>query len=390
MILNVYKKEMLDMLRDRKTILLSVLLPIIFNLLVMFFMTNFLFNDNVDQINVAITEADSTLIASWVNEIEGANLIPSEDPSAVFLEGDAHIALIFDNQFEQMLASGETPMIQLQYDPASTRSSSAMDQIYNVLAEQMHGIVASNLAELNLDHQVIEPFYLVPLTASEENNETSLFILTIFAQLIIILSINMGGLSAANDLVAGEKERKTMEALLMTPVHRLHLVLGKWLTIATLCTISGFFSVATFFLYIYFVGGELGEALQIGENIGMLSLSLAVGILSFALLMASIYLMISLFSNTIKEASNYISPISFLTMIPYFLLIGVSVNELSTNYFIIPVMNIFALIKELIYGVYDITHILLVAGSSAIFVSILFLIAYKMFMKSKYVLGKAS
>lgn len=100
-------------------------------------------------------------------------------------------------------------------------------------------------------------------------------------------------------------------------------------------------------------------------------------------------MLISLMANNLKEAQNYISPITTLAMVPYFILIGVSANELSTMHFLIPFLNIYALIKQLIYGIYDTTSILLVAGSSAAFICLTFFIAYAMFMKSKWVLGKS-
>lgn len=81
-----------------------------------------------------------------------------------------------------------------------------------------------------------------------EGDDTSLYLISIFAQLIIVLAVLMGGLPAANDLFAGEKERKTMEALLMTPVNRLHIIIGKWLAISTLSMVSGIFSVITFII----------------------------------------------------------------------------------------------------------------------------------------------
>ncbi len=376
------------MLRDRKTIVMSVIIPIAFNLLLMFFMTNFMFNDSVDEVNIAVSDHDSMYITEWLEDLEGSVVTFSQNPRDLLLEGDVHVALLFDSNFDEALEAGQSPAIQLHFDPASMNSSGASEQISVLFSEKMYEIVSTNLIELNVENHVIEPFYTVPVALDEDSDQGALMMLTIFAQLIIVLSVQLGGFSPAADIIAGEKERKTMEALLMSPVNRLHLIVGKWLTLGSLCSMSGFFSVITFTLYVYFAGGEFAQAMQIENNLGTLLLSLTVGIVSFAFIMASLFIMISLVSNTVKESGNYLSPLTFLTMIPYFLLIGTSVNEFTIYHFIIPVFNIFALIKELIYGVYNLTHILLVAGSSAIFISILFAIAYRMFMNSKFVLGK--
>jgi sodium transport system permease protein len=202
------------------------------------------------------------------------------------------------------------------------------------------------------------------------------------------MSVLMGGMPAANDLFAGEKERKTMEALLMTPVNRLHLIVGKWLAIAVLSMISGIFSVVSFIVGVNVFTEKLKTALQLDQNIGFFTISLLAGIIFFALLISSLQMIISLLANNMKEAQNFITPITFIAMIPYFVLIRTSANELTKTYFMIPFVNIYALIKQLIYGIYDVTSILLVVGSSSIFIALSFLVAYGMFKKSKWVLGK--
>src|SRR5690625_7935966 len=77
-----------------------------------------------------------------------------------------------------------------------------------------------------------------------------------------------------------------------------------------------------------------------------------------------------------------------VSMIPYFILIGVTPHELTNVYFIIPVMNIYALIKQLIYGIYDLTSVLLVVGSSAVFIAITFAIGEFMFSQGRWLLVK--
>jgi len=98
--------------------------------------------------------------------------------------------------------------------------------------------------------------------------------------------------------------------------------------------------------------------------------------------------MISILSNTFKEAQNYISPVMFIALVPYFLLIGVAPHELESIHFLVPIMSIFALLKELIYGIFSWQHMLEVVTSSLLFMFIGFAIAYGMFKKDKWVIGK--
>lgn len=385
---HVYSKELKDALRDRKTILLSIMLPILFNIAIIFFMDNFMMNDSVDEVNVAVSQSADKQVVAWIKEIEGIEITSTADPIQLIKDGEALVAVSVDEDFISKIENHESPQILIQADPTSSKAGAASDKITNTLIVKQQEYVQSRLTEQN-----INPMTLVPFNVSFESisgdDDMSLYMVSIFAQMIIVFAVLMGGLPAANDLFAGEKERKTMEALLMTPVNRIHIIVGKWLTISTLSMMSGIFSVITFVLYVTFFTDNMANALKLENHIGFFIISLGVGIIFFALLVASIQMIVSLLADTLKEAGNYISPITFIAMVPYFILIGISANELTSVHFLIPFFNIYALIKQLIYGIYDVTSILLVTGSSLVFIICCFLIALVMFMKSKWVLGKS-
>jgi sodium transport system permease protein len=382
----IFQKELKDSLRDSKTILLSVLLPIVF-ITGMLFFTEKMMSDTDEQIKVAVTNSTDKEVISWLKEIKGLELIPSDNPLKMVMDGKANVAFSADPDFSLQLKDKKIPKVLIQADPTSTKGGNAQEKIANAFTLKKDKLVQSRLLENNIDPKEIDPFQ-INMKSISEGDDQSLYIISIIAQLIIVLAVLMGGIPAANDLFAGEKERKTMEALLMTPVHRIHLIVGKWLTIAVLSMISGVFSVISFILGVNLFTEKLESALKLDQNISFFTISLLVGIIFFALLVSSVQIIISLFANNLKEAQNYITPITTGAMIPYFLLIGVSANELTTTHFLIPFLNIYALIKQLIYGIYDFNSILLVSGSSVVFIALSFFIAYTMFMKSKWVLGK--
>ncbi|WP_226669929.1 ABC transporter permease [Metabacillus litoralis] len=384
----VFIKELKDSVRDRKTIFLSVLLPILFNVGLLFFLENVMMNDQVEQVTVAVDSNSDPVVISWLQELKELEVELVEDPVKVVKDGEALVAFIADADFINKLENNQMPSIRVLADPTSTKGGTTQDLISNVLTIKKQDYIAQRLADNNIDPLTIEPFQ-INIESISEGDDMSLYMISIFAQLIIVLAVLMGGLPAANDLFAGEKERKTMEALLMTPVNRFHIIVGKWMTISTLSMISGIFSCITFIVGVNLFTERLADALQLDKNIGFFTVSLLVGIIFFALLISSIQMIISLLANNLKEAQNYISPITTLAMVPYFVLIGVSVTELNSTHFMIPFLNIYALIKQLIYGIYDVTSILLVVGSSIVFIIITFVVAYAMFMKSKWVLGKS-
>ncbi|MFD2444929.1 ABC transporter permease [Bacillus sp. CGMCC 1.16607] len=387
MIWHIYLKEMIDALRDRKTILLSVLFPVLFNIGLVMFMDQVFLAEKKETIKVAVNEGADAQVGEWLKEIDHLQVSYVKDPISTVKDGKAIVAIEANEELYAKAVSNE-PSIILHADEASMKGSATIDMLLNLFEGKKQAVAAQALTEKGLDLSILNPF-TVAFQSISGNDDGSIYMISIFSQMIIIFAVLFGQLSVANDLFAGEKERKTMEALIMTPVNRLHLIVGKWLTISSLGIMSGLFSVITFVTAVTFFTDKMAKALNISDNALFFITSLGVGLIFFSLLIASIQMIFSLLANTMKEAQNYVSPIMLLMMIPYFLLIGVSVNELQTKHFLIPVMNIYALIKQLIYGIYEPTSAIYVVASSSVFIVICFTIAFTMFKKSKWVLGKS-
>ncbi len=343
--------------------------------------------DNEEVIDVSINSNADEEVVSWLEELESIKFISSENPVEEVTDGNTSLAVVVADNFTEALATNEKPVIELHGDPISTKASTVMDKITVLLSSKKEILVGNTLQEQGVDVSSLEPFTINQLSLSPEDDATSSYMVSIFAQLIIVLAVIMGGLPASTDLFAGEKERKTMEALIMTPVKRINIVTGKWLTISTLGAMSGVFSVITFVVFVQLFTTQMKSAMQLDQNLPFFVTSLCIGIFSFAFLIAAIEMLLSMIAKTVKEAQNYLSPISMLGMVPYFILLMVSPHELTNLHFLVPIVNIFALIKQLIAGIYEISSIVMVLGSSAVFILLIFTAATFMFKKSKWVLG---
>ncbi|HLR15713.1 MAG TPA: ABC transporter permease [Bacillota bacterium] len=388
---HVYVKEMIDTFRDRKTLFLSVLIPIIFSIGIVFFMDHILLADTPDKpVDVAINQTADQEVVDWIDEIDSVQLQKVSDPVQVGRDGDVLVAIDVQDDFIQIMEKGESPLVSIYAEPTSSKAENVVNGLMTMFTEKQGEIVASELQAADVNIEVLQPFGIDVQNLSGSDDGVSSFVISIIAQIVIVIAVMVGGLPASSDLFAGEKERKTMEALIMTPVNRIHILLGKWLTIATLGIMSGIFSVITLVVFVQLFTTNMKEALDLSNNVFYFTSSLIVGIIFFALLISALEMVISLFANTMKEAQNYVSPLMFLAMIPYFILIDVSPNEFTHTHFLIPFLNIYALIKQLVYGIYDITSILLVVGSSVVFILITLGIGMFMFSKSKWILGKSS
>ncbi|GAA0376043.1 ABC transporter permease [Bacillus horti] len=387
MIKRIYVKELKDMFRDTKTLLLSVVVPVIMISLMLFFFESMFFSENkVELSRVAVTAELNPTIKESLEQNPTIELLTVSDPMQAAVDGEARLALL-TSETASAADANSLPNITIYADQSSTSSSNAVGVVMGQLEVLKDQIMLERLNSLGIDRQDITAFE-TSVQSLSGGEEVSLMLLSMLFSIVIVMSVMLGGFPAATDLFAGEKERKTMEALLIAPVSRMKLITAKWLTIATIGSISGVFSVLAFLLITRTLTPNIAQAIDFGSQSVILFLSAVVGIVAFALMFSTIQMMISIIAKSFKEAQNYLSPVMFVGMVPYFLLLGVVPNEFTFGHYVIPFMNIYVLLKELIYGIYSIQTILYVVGSTALVVAVAFTIANWMFTKDKWVLGK--
>ena len=103
----------------------------------------------------------------------------------------------------------------------------------------------------------------------------------------------------------------------------------------------------------------------------MIILACCIITISYSTLVSALLLLASLLAKTIKESQSYISPLMAIPMVPAIFVVNLGVNELTTTHFIVPILNIFAIFKELLLGIIDYSHIAIVLGSNLVFVVLL-------------------
>jgi sodium transport system permease protein len=291
--------------------------------------------ENIEKATVGVSRATDAATMAWLSSLQHVTLVKTADPKAAAEAGEVQMALELSDAFADKLNQGVPAAITIYAEQSSMKVSRAMDLFLQELTAKEEAIVADRLGKAGIDPNQVKPF-AIQVKALSENDEASILLLSVLFPLIIVMSVMLGGFSSAVDLFAGEKERKTMEALLITPVSRMKLILAKWLTISTLGTVSGIFAIAAFVLITKTVTTKLAAELDYGSQTLLIFFSTVVGIVFFAILFATIQMMISILSNTFKEAQNYISPVMFIALVPYFLLIGVAPHELESIHFLVP------------------------------------------------------
>ena len=382
---NILIKELKDSFRDQRTLLLTVLLPLFLMSALVFFYEKMLSTDEDEVYPVAVKEDQSAFLKQILTSYNNINLIIVEDFNKAIEAGDVVAAVDFEETFEQQITDNESPTVQIYGDKNSLSSAIAINTIEAAFNHFSQSIIAENLQSSNVDPTILSPFIIEHTQVVEGDNAVGMIAFLI--PLMLSIAVGVGITPAATDLIAGEKERKTMEALLMTPVNRSALLLAKWLTMVIIATLTGLITLMIVFIEVQFFTETIKASLNFGDNAWIIVLTAFLVVISYAALLSSALMITSISAKTIKEAQSYSSPITMIAMLPAMFLVSLGVNELTTTHFIIPIVNIFTIFKELFFGIVSVEHIALTIFSNLIIAFVIFFIGRLMFLKDKWVLS---
>jgi sodium transport system permease protein len=385
MLLSIYLKELKDSFRDRRTLLLTVFLPIFMMSGLVFFYENMVSAGDGETYALAVDSNVSKEVSQIFSGNETIELVKTDNPRKAVEEGEALVAMIVSSDFIQNINEGKEADITLIGDSFSQNSSNLMNAATNSLTAFEKEVTSERLRAEGTDLSVIQPFTITKQEVSDD--EGSMFLLSFLVPLILAISIGVGTSPSAADLFAGEKEKKTMEALLMTPVKRSTLMLSKWLTIASVGVITGLVTLIVLAIEITLFTENLKDAVSFGDNVYVIvGISLLLTIV-YAVFIASLQMITSILGKTVKEAGSYSAPIMMLAAFPGMIITNVGLNELTFKHFAIPILNLFSQFKELLMGVVDYQHIAITIGSNLVMMVIIFAIGRVLFMKDKWVMN---
>ncbi|MFC5734743.1 ABC transporter permease [Cytobacillus gottheilii] len=384
--LNILKKELKDSFRDQRTLLLTVLLPLVLMSGLVFFNENLLSPYEEDVYEVAVQDAQYPLVQKLLADNENLHISAVDNVKETIEEGNAVAGIVIPADFEEKMAAGATPSVQILNDLNSQNSTLATSAIEASFMQYSQRIVTEQLAAQSIDTAILTPFTLEQVQIVE--GDLTIIMLAFLIPLMLTLSVGLGLSTSAADLIAGEKERRTMEALLMTPVNHRSLLVAKWLTMVIIASMTGIITLTIVFVEIHFFTETLKAGISFGSNALPIALVSVSVIISYSAILASALMVTSIFAKTIKEAQTYSTPITMLTLLPSMLMYNVGINELTFTHFAVPVMNIFAVFKELFFGIVNIEHILTAITSNLLVALIIFIIGRVLFFRVKWVLAK--
>jgi sodium transport system permease protein len=313
----VLKKELRDHLRDRRSLLTALLLPL--------FGPAMLFG--VFRLTASWTNREKPLRIPAVGAEQAPNLVAflqryraevvpaPADYEAQVRDGKLDLALVVSKDYGKDFAAGRTATLQLVVDNSRNKSRATIQRARRLLQEYSRQMGAMRLVARGVNPELARALNVedLDLATAEKTAAMVLGMLPVF----ILMAVLMGGVNVAIDATAGERERGSLEPLLLNPVPAADIVLGKWLTAALVSLMA---------LAVNLAGSKLAVARVPLQDLGLRAhlgapeiAGIVLAVLPLALLAPAVQMLLAVFSRSYKEAQTYLNLIMLVPIIPGFI-----------------------------------------------------------------------
>jgi sodium transport system permease protein len=389
----VYRKELTEALRDRRTLISTIVVPLLlFPVLSVGFAsvaTLLVGKAKEESAKVMILGGgDSPTVVAELKNVEKIDVVPAvADWKDQVINKEVRAVVDIPAGFETNLAEQKQNTVEIYTYGGELKSSLTADKIEKHLKEYRDTVVKERLAAKDLPATVLTPFEVKQQNVAPPEKVGAAAIGGLIGYMVILLCMT-GAMYPAMDLTAGEKERGTMETILSSPISRTDLVLGKFSLVLSASLATAALSVismaVSFWAAQHFHAFDTGDPVDAGAvqlKIGFgAALSVFLMAIPIAVLFSAALFTISLFAKTYKEAQSYLTPMTFLIIIPAIaaLLPGV---DLTLKLALVPILNVSLLCKELVASTYHWNYIAIIFASTCVYAAAALFIAIKMFQR---------
>jgi sodium transport system permease protein len=317
------------------------------------------------------------------NRFTIAELPQGADVDSVLKTQVTDVVLVFPPDFAAMSEAGARPEVELISDPNEQTSQIAARVVADALEHYRAAERDRRLQSRNLDPESFEAFSLVEKTA-ETGEAFGGSMLSSFLPYLIIIWAFYGGFSIVSDLVAGEKERGTLETLLVSPVSREAIAFGKFLALATVslvATISALLGVVAMGLSNLEITKTMFDG-SVHMSFGSI-VAVVLSLVPLIVFFAASLLALSTIARNQREVQGYLSLASFLVLIPAMMSQFIGYTDAATSKWIafVPVLNTATVLRQALLEKVDYRTLAITVGLSALLASLALLLVVHLFRK---------
>lgn len=378
-LITIIKKEFARFFGDKRMVATALLPGVLIYVMYSFMgdgMTDMYMPDDDYVYEINIVNMPQTLaFLEDVEEVEVSE-IDAKDAEAVkdaIREDEADILVVFPENFDAemlaydvMTATTPAPNVEIYYNSADTESSSA----YSIMRETLNQYEQAFANKFDIC-QGDKEYDL----ASEE--DVSAMIISMIMPMLVLMMLFTGCLSVAAESIAGEKERGTIATLLVTPMKRRDLALGKMISLSVIGLFSGISSFAGIMLSLPKLMGGL-EDVKFGYDVADYAVLLVV-IIATTLLIVGMISIISAFAKSVKEATNMATPLMLVvTLTGVTNMMGNGMPE-EWYWYLIPIYNTTQCMNGVFSMDYQMLPVVITCIANVVYSGVLVVVLTKMF-----------
>jgi sodium transport system permease protein len=376
----VYRKELVDSLRDRRTVISMFVIPIVLfpalsvglGLLGASMMNKA--KEEIPRVMI-VGGQDSPRIVEALKKSEKFQIVPeSPDFETQITDRKIRVAVVIPPGFDAAANQGEAGKVLVDYYEGDIKSELTQDTVREFLGDYRGELARSLLTARNVPKGLMRPFEVEKNNVAPPEKVGGSGFGGMIPYFVIILAFT-GAMYPAMDLTAGEKERGTMETILTSPVSRTDLVLGKFFTVVTASLATAILALTSMGISFMLAKNTIDRLLSKNEPGFHFALdprgvlAVFVMILPLSVLFSAAMLAVSLFAKSFREAQTYISPMTFVVIMPAIIALLPGV-ELNTRTALVPILSTTLVGKELMAGNHPWGFIALIFASSCVYASI--------------------
>lgn len=356
-IIAIFKKELTDVLRDKRTLFFMIVIPVI--VMPLIFIGSIKFQEYQSKksdekiLNIGlINKTSDSQIRDYLLDQKGVYLVEDIDLDSLelgikndSLQGGLYIHQNFIND----ISANAMGKVEVYYK-SSDLMSKAKNRINNALEIYKNEVVSERLSQFNVDKDLLEPLDIINKDISTKKETIGKAVGGLIPYMLVIF-IFLGAMYPAIDLGAGEKERGSLETLLSSPATKFEITVGKLMVVSLAGMVSGLISVIGISVPFYFIGNIPDQIKSTVLEIisPFIIVSVIILMVPIAIFFASMLLSISFYARSFKEAQSLMGPLNIIIIVPLMLTLGPGI-EIDHITALIPLINVGLLTKEILAG----------------------------------------
>ncbi len=376
---NIFKKELRELFRDKKSLAMMLVIPIFIPLLVIGMSALF-----ESQVSKDVSEYNKIGFAYEMSEAEKSIV---EEMNIEIINGtNEELKQKYDNGEINLYITKQDNKYIINTDGSdnSTFASSLMDTYFNTYKQYLQ---QSYLQENNINPNEVLNIITVEENVIEQDNYFANYIKN-YAFLFIMMAITVSATYPATDTTAGERERGTLETLLTFPIKSKDIIVGKFLGVTVSSIITGIISLVLAILSLIITKNMFSIYEGVDVMFSPLTILFAViVIIAYSFFISGLCIAIASTSKSFKEAQSALTPLTFISFFPGMIafMMGITTTPILS---IVPFLNFTLIFTDINNGTINLLNIGLMAISTIIYISLVFAHIIKQYKSEKVLFAK--